>query len=362
MEFLKGLDPRLRALVVVLLTLIAGGTATFTVQLIDSDGNGTPDNVTFTVNAQPGDGAATKTLEVPAPAVDQAARQLADHDHLRAPSPLAPPGVNDAAGRAAERAGARDGLVEGGASSTQPGCKTAFVRNQSSRNGVRPNAIDMHYTVGPNRPGPSDVDGYTAMANNPGTGVSWHYVIDREGNCRYNVPEDRKAWTQAAHNPWAIGIEVVNTGGEGSYMDPAGYRKLATVVKGISQRWGIPIRRGSAPGCVTRLSGILQHKDLGLCGGAHMDITPFSIDQVIAILRDEIGGVTASPLTKVERRIARGACKPKGTGHSAFYWRSRARAHARRLDRLHDRGRAWKVKRSGVRRKALARAGVGRCS
>lgn len=198
------------------------------------------------------------------------------------------------------------------AAPAQAGCRTALVRNQSSRNGARPALLVLHYTVSSERPGWSDVNAIVSWFDDPRSQASSHYVIDREGHCALLVPETAKAWTQAAFNPWSISVEAIGTGREPDYLDGAGLRKLATVFADAAERWGIPVRRGAVSGCRVVRSGIVDHDQLGACGGGHHDIRPYSVDKVVAAIRAEVERRKQASrpvkLTKVERREARLRC------------------------------------------------------
>lgn len=194
-------------------------------------------------------------------------------------------------------------LTQPDAAPEQPGCKSRFVSTKSSRGGVKPRALVMHYTVGPNMSGTRDLEALTTYSSNAANAVSWHFNIDREGNCFYTVREADKAWTQASANPWAISTEIVNRGaGDGPLLSPSGLKKAARIWSDSAGRWDIPIRRGRANKAKCKLirSGILDHNDLGACGGGHHDITPYDVDTLIAAIR--IHRQTNAPL---ERKIAK---------------------------------------------------------
>lgn len=183
-----------------------------------------------------------------------------------------------------------------------PGCRTAFVRNFSSRHGNSPRLIWLHYTGGGNRPGWSDIDGLTAYANNTASQVSWHFNIDREGHCAYTVPLQYKAWTEAGANSTGVGIEFVGTGGEPDYagaLHSPGFRKLAAVVIRIAKLEHIPLRLGAVSNCAPTRSGIVTHWMGGPCSGGHIDIKPYSLPGVIAKIRALAAPKPISDKTKV---------------------------------------------------------------
>jgi len=157
-----------------------------------------------------------------------------------------------------------------------PGCRTQFVRNQSTRSAT-PRLIVWHYTVSRDVPGWADNNALTAMANNPANGVSWHFSIGRaDGNCAYNVPLLGNAWTQGRANSFSVGIEVIALGNEGEYVTGAGRKRLLAVTREAGRRLGIPMQRGAVSNCVPTRPGIIRHIDLGACGGGHHDITPMT--------------------------------------------------------------------------------------
>lgn len=205
------------------------------------------------------------------------------------------------------------------ASQEWPGCKTAFVRAFSARTStVR--AIALHYTAGANVTGWGDVDGLTAFSNNVSNGVSWHFGIDREGHCSYNVPTRYKAWTISSLNSQTVNIEGVGRGNEPDYLDGAGFTKLSSVVRRIARIYGIPIRLGATDGhCNVTRTGIITHWMGGSCSGGHIDIRPYSIENVVRRIAADAGASTA---------------KSKPVAHSATVWcrklswyRVRARGH-----------------------------------
>lgn len=215
----------------------------------------------------------------------------------------------------------------------QRGCRSNFVRNYSSRRGVRPIVIVVHYTVSSNLPGFRDINALTAYANSPSSGVSWHFNVDRDGNCAYTVRETDKAWTQATFNPVSIGIEFVSTGRPGDWLTARGRQRAARLLTAIGRRWDIPLRRGAARGCVITRTGIVQHADLGACGGGHSDIVPFSTGRLIldarahrrvtstttrrcnelAAIRRSIRAHTSTPAQRDRARALKGALGQRAT-------------------------------------------------
>ncbi len=363
--------PELPPWALMLIAALGIATLSVTFALVDGDGDGTPDRIDITVNTQPGDGVPTKTISAPAPLVEKAA-DVTESD-LRTTPAETPPAQVDAAEAQRDRIReTQDPLPTAGASAGFDGCVTRFVRNQSSRNGVRPQVQVLHYTVSPNRPGWDDVNAIVAYFNNPSSQASSHFIIDREGNCAYIVPIEAKSWTQATGNPIAVSYEIINSGSEGSYMDTAGYVKLRHVAGQVAARTGIPMRRGSINGCSSSRTGIVQHADGGICWGGHHDIGPYSVDAVVKTIT---ATVSTSHLTKRERVVAARRCAARKRvvsaprGSQARRERLLVSRDARRavririakIDRARKRdGKPWKFRHRGSRRHELARTWTGK--
>jgi hypothetical protein len=307
-----------RQLLALLLALLA--SVTVTVAIVDSDGDQRPDHVTITLGPAAHERAdVPNTMRVPAAAI--AAAAAGDlHDGARNEAPAIAEPIEIAKARAQQqRLAATDQLprVHPLAAPEQDGCRSRFVANYSSRGGVRPRLFVLHYTVSPNRPGWSDVDGITGYFSRRDIGASSHYVVDDEANCNYIVRESDKAWTQAAANPVSISVEQIATGKEAAYTSPEGFRLLGRIYNDAARRWDIPLQRGEVRGCTIIRPGIVQHADFGACGGGHHDINPFgepAIQRVLAEARKHrTGGIT--PVDKVTCRKLnwwRANGRPKG--------------------------------------------------
>lgn len=269
-----------RKILAVILVALAGVVG-ITVTVVDNGDDRDPKTpkrtVTIKLDRSAAPGVQAKTVEVPKTAIVEAQQstEIGTGENLRDESPPGiPEKVLDANDAVEEKIAESDQLpiVTPLAAPSQRGCHSRFVRNYSSRRGVAPRWIVIHLTVSPNLPGLRDLLGLTALANNPRSQVSWTYAIDRDGNCFYSVRESDKPWTQAAANPFSIGIENVNTTREFPFMRPAGYRKLGLVVSDAAKRWNIPLRLGSSRNCAPGRAGILSHAMLGACAGNHSDI------------------------------------------------------------------------------------------
>jgi hypothetical protein len=219
-----------------------------------------------------------------------------------------------------------------------PGCRTRFVRNYSSRNGQTPRVIVWHQTVSRER-GWASQDALTAMADRPSSGVSWHFLIGRTGGrCTFSVPLHMKAWTQGNANPVAIGIEVEAYGDEPTYVHGAGERKLLAVTRELGRRHGIPMRRGRVTftaGCrpVVQRAGIIEHSDLGSCGGGHADVTPWPTDRLIA------KAAQADPKTRAARKACDVLQWHRARAHRTGHWTRPRAARARQLKQAIAAGR-----------------------
>lgn len=266
-------------------------------------------------------GTKTQTLAVPRAAIQNAASsEVGDHNGLRSENPAGLSAKQkDAAEEQQEALAKTDQLpiITPDAAPQQRGCTTRLVQNFSSRRGVRPRVFVLHYTVSANRPGPSDVNAIAGLFDRPSFAASSNYVVDNEGNCLYIVRESDKAWTQAAANPISISVEIINTGHESTLAGTTGLAKVGLVASDSLKRWEIPLQKGSVVGCVVKRPGIVDHNSLGACGGGHHDISPFSVDAVIAAVEKARAAVTPKPLAPVYQVVASkpGATRRKLTRH-----------------------------------------------
>lgn len=262
--------------------------------VVVSVGDGGNNSITITVQGPAG----PTSVAAPPQAVEQAKADNT-HEGAKSETPTAATGAELAIARKQQAAFARRDQLPTTiplAAPSQRGCRTRMVVNKSSRNGVRPRLLVMHYTVSANRPGFQDVNAITQLFNQPSFAASSNYVIDRDGNCNYIVAEADKAWTQAAGNPVSISWEIINTGSEHPLFTGAGLRKLAITISDAAKRWGIPIRKGAtfAGGCGVKQSGIIDHRTFGACGGNHGDIAPFGVQQIINAVLDYRASIARS--------------------------------------------------------------------
>jgi hypothetical protein len=217
------------------------------------------------------------TLSVPSALAKQTATALAGHRGLRDQSPPgAPPTVVKAAQAQDRRLAAHDRfpLHFPDVAPAQRGCITRLVVNYSSRNGVAPHAVILHYTVSRNITGWADAYSVIGVFDTRANQVSSNYVYDAEGHCAYIVRETDKAWTQAAANPFSISFEVIDTGFERLYLPSKALAKLALIISDVCDRWHIPVQLGAFVNGKLMRYGIMDHELLGVAGGAHHDISP----------------------------------------------------------------------------------------
>ena len=155
---------------------------------------------------------------------------------------------------------------------------TASVVNQSSRNGLKPRIIVLHTTEGHNRPGLADLRGLVSFFDNPRNQVSSHVANDAEGNDARIVPDERKAFTQAAFNSVALSIEQIGFASQAEFPQ-AQLENTARWIAHWSRKWEIPIRHSTT-------SGVCQHRDLGAAGGGHVDCGPnYPLGKVLSMAR-----------------------------------------------------------------------------
>lgn len=92
--------------------------------------------------------------------------------------------------------------------------------------------------------------GALAWLTDPASGVSCHYLIDRDGTVSQLVPDARRAWHAGESslygrgdvNSWSLGIELVDTDDHTPYPAPQ-WAALVALVATLCQRYAIPLNR-----------------------------------------------------------------------------------------------------------------------
>lgn len=159
--------------------------------------------------------------------------------------------------------------------------------NQSSRNGARPRLIVVHSTESDNRPGSSDLAGVTGWLCNPASQASSHVIVDADGNSARLVADDRKAWTQAWWNPWALSIEQIGRAAQKSWTRDE-LREAARWIARWSRLHGIPPYKGKVDAASGRIirAGVVRHSELGQRGGNHHDPgSGYPLEDTLALAR-----------------------------------------------------------------------------
>jgi hypothetical protein len=205
-----------------------------------------------------------------------------------------------------------EGVIEGPlAAPNWPGCSTRFTPVNFSARTNTIKGFAPHYTGSKNIAGWADMNGLAAYAASRSAGVSWHFLIDREGHCYYQVPVNQKAWTIGNLNSETINAEVIGTGSEPDYAGTAGFAKLAAIIRRAGSIYGFPMRLGAVSNCRFTRSGIITHWMGGACAGGHVDIKPYDIAALAR--RVASGNITATDRVTCRKLNAwRKAGSPKG--------------------------------------------------
>jgi hypothetical protein len=201
------------------------------------------------------------------------------------------------------------------AAPTQPGCRTALVRNYSSRLGA-PILLGVIHWTGSRPLSNSTADGLAIVRwfDTPASQASSNYITDDDGHCWLTVAEANKPWTQAGFNPWSVSDEHVNAGVQPFLPNHAGRNAVLHLMHVWHAHWKLPYRRARVSGCRVLRSGFLAHRDLGACGGGHPDIGTFDLDGLIAEAA-RTDPATPKPVTATDRATCR----------KLNWWRARGR-------------------------------------
>lgn len=174
------------------------------------------------------------------------------------------------------------------AAASQPGCKTALVRNQSSRRGTKIIQFFLHWTgsrsIANSR---SDVDAIDVWFDRDVAQASSTWITDDDGHCILAVPVSQKAWTEAGANGWSVSVEHVNPGAGPLFTAPAGRKVVLRLMRWAHRVLKIPYTYGriaQGPGgiCIPTRAGFLAHRDGGACAGGHPDVGDFDVAGLIA--------------------------------------------------------------------------------
>lgn len=134
--------------------------------------------------------------------------------------------------------------------------------NHDSRRGTDVDSIVLHHTA--SNDGKKDLNTLT----NPRSGVSCHYLVDRDGTIYQLVADGRRAWhagRSALHgvptdmNARSIGIEIVNRGDGKTPFTEAQYRALEQLVPWLAKTHDVPMRN------------LVGHKDVAIPPGRKSD-------------------------------------------------------------------------------------------
>lgn len=227
------------------------------------------------------------------------------------------------------------------AADSVPGCRTRFLTTNWSARTVPQSRVVLfwlHYSGGPDLPGTrSEVDGLTAFGNTPSARVSWHFNMDKDGNCDYNVPLRYKAWTEANANSTGISIEVAGVG-SGEYLRPGGVKELRRIIAEVHKAYpAITIKLGAVSNCSPTSPGIVTHWMGGPCSGGHTDIKPQNIQDVIKVLG--AGAPKLVPLTPPQMRACDLLNYHRRRAHKINKWFPSRRRRADELKRQIPSGR-----------------------
>ncbi len=150
----------------------------------------------------------------------------------------------------------------GGNFSVKPPVKSAPSPNFNSRGGTKIDTVVLHHTASNN--GAGDL----SWMRNSRSGVSAHYMIDKDGTIYQLVGDDKRAWhagTSQLHgkptdvNSRSLGIEIVNDGSGKTPFTAAQYAAVNKLVGYLQQRYDIPVRN------------IVGHKDVAVPRGRKND-------------------------------------------------------------------------------------------
>lgn len=182
-----------------------------------------------------------------------------------------------------------------------PGAQVEFIeaRNYTRTSRTTVDLIVLHSTENPIRPGTArNVARWFGGPSAPQ--ASAHYVVGPDEVIRC-VPEQAVAWAAPGANRQGIQIEMVGQAAKTDWSrdgrdDTAGLgvmRRSAELVRGICERWQIPLERVDAPGLVAGKRGITTHASVTQAWKKSTHIDPgcqgdarWPWDQFLAMLRE----------------------------------------------------------------------------
>lgn len=144
----------------------------------------------------------------------------------------------------------------------KPNVTWAASPNHDDRKGQDIDAIVLHHTA--SNDGRADLN----TMRNPRSGVSAHYMIDRDGTIYQLVADGRRAWhagRSALHgvptdvNARSIGIEIVNRGDGKTPFTEAQYKALEQLVPYLAKTYEVP------------LANLVGHKQVAIPPGRKSD-------------------------------------------------------------------------------------------
>lgn len=230
----------------------------------------------------------------------------------------------------------KEGTVSGPLAAPEwPGCKTRFTPVNFSSRTAPIRGFALHFTASPNRPGWADMNGLAAFSSSRAAGVSWHFLVDREGHCYYMVPVSKKAWTIGNLNSQTINVETIGTGREPGYGGTAGFRKVAAIVRRAGSIYHFPVRLGAVSNCNVTRPGVITHWMGGACSGGHVDVRPYDI----AALVRQMAAVGPRPLTVAQRKACSLLTFHRKRAHEIGSWSSVRARRAAELKARIPRGR-----------------------
>jgi hypothetical protein len=291
------LSTQARIVLVICVLLVVGGIVSIVAGTRDHGRGQAKTTTTFKVDSADRDHKPDKTITLDAKAEEIVAEQKADlaaGDTSGSESRLHEKALPPVSIRAQANKLQPDGQPEIPAhvplaAASQPGCTSAFVRNQSARKLGAPVLFGfIHWTGSGITTGPQAGLAIVRWFDTAAAQASSNYITDQSGRCWYTVPETAKAWTQANANQWSVSVEIINPGVLPLFRSTPAREIVVKLIIGWHHRWKIPyrlgaIRQGPNNSCVPVRSGFLAHRDAGPCGGGHPDVgVPSAVASLIA--------------------------------------------------------------------------------